>query len=73
MEERVNLGVTSEFAWYELTNMRDKLQSAVSNIDHLIAVIKQREKEQHEYIIHLRKQCDSLQVQVNTLREAKHG
>ena len=69
MSEHISYGVTSVFDWYELSNIASELGGMVARLQRVLKVIEQREKSQHEYIHHLRKQCDAVQVQLNRLRK----
>ncbi len=67
-DEHVTLGVTSDYAWYELTQIQTELKSMASRVEHLIAVIRAREDDQAQYVSHLKAQCSTLQARLNALR-----
>ena len=68
-DEHVTLGVTSEFAWYELTQVQNDLKSIAAKIEHLILVIRAREDEQAQYVAHLQAKCSTLQAKLNALHK----
>lgn len=69
MTERVSLGVTTDFDWYELTQIKAQLDMISSRVERLVNVIHEREREQHAYIAHLIKKSDNLQAKLNALLE----
>lgn len=69
MSEHVTLGVTSDFDWYELTQIKTQLESLTARIDRVIHVIQQREQEQNAYVVHLKQRGDKLQAKLNALLE----
>lgn len=64
-DEHITLGVTSDYAWYELTQVQNQLEAMSNQIEHLIAVIRAREDEQTQYVEHLQAKCSSLQKRLN--------
>lgn len=73
MSEHVSLGVTSDFDWYELTQIRTQLESLTSRIDRVIRVIQQREQEQNDYVVFLKQRGDKLQAKLNALLEKQNA
>lgn len=69
--EHITYGVTSDFDWYEITNIREQLNTLASRLDRVLAAAKQREENSHQYILHLRRQNDALQVKLNRLIESR--
>jgi phosphopantetheine adenylyltransferase len=69
MSEHVTLGVTSDFDWYELNQIKQQLDSLSSRVHRLLDVIQERERTQAEYVIYLKRQCDELRAQLNALRK----
>jgi hypothetical protein len=67
-DEHITLGVTSDYAWYELTQVQNQLKAMSNQIEHLIAVIRAREDDQAQYVSHLKAQCSTLQARLNALR-----
>jgi hypothetical protein len=64
-----SLGVTTDFDWYELTNVKNQLSSSLYHVERLIDVVRMREQSQHDYIIHLQRKNSELQTKLNTLLE----
>ena len=56
--EHITYGVTSDFDWYEITNIKEQLNTLASRLDRVLAAAKQREENSHQYILHLRRQND---------------
>ena len=73
MNEHVSLGVTSDFDWYELTQIKSQLESLTSRIDRVIRVIQQREQEQNDYVVFLKQRGDKLQAKLNALLEKQNA
>lgn len=73
MNEHVSLGVTSDFDWYELTQIKAQLESLTSRIDRVIRVIQQREQEQNDYVVFLKQRGDKLQAKLNALLEKQNA
>lgn len=69
MNEHVTLGVTSDFDWYELNQIKHQLDSLSSRVHRLIVATQERERTQSEYVVHLKRQCDELRAQLNALRK----
>ena len=65
--EHISYGVTSDFDWYEIANIKDQLTTIAARLDRVLAAAKQREENLHQYILHLRQQNDSLQAKINKL------
>ena len=65
--EHISHGVTSDFDWYEITNIKDQLNTIAARLDRVLAAAKQREENLHQYILHLRQQNDALQAKINKL------
>lgn len=73
MSEHVSLGVTSDFDWYELTQIRTQLESLTSRVDRVIHAAQQREQQQNEYVVFLKQRCDTLQAKLNALLEKQNA
>lgn len=69
MSEEITYGVTSDFDWYELTQIRSQLELLSARINRVIHVIEEREQTQAEYVVYLKQQCDQLRAQLNALRK----
>lgn len=69
MSEEITYGVTSDFDWYELTQIKSQLELLSARINRVIHVIKEREQTQAEYVVYLKQQCDQLRAQLNALRK----
>lgn len=69
--EHITYGVTSDFDWYEITTIKEQLNTLASRLDRVLAAAKQREENSHQYILHLRRQNDALQVKLNRLLESR--
>jgi len=67
VEEHVSYGVTSDFDWYEISNIKDQLNTIAARLDRVLAATRQREESANQYIIHLRAQNSALQVKINKL------
>lgn len=65
--EHISYGVTSDFDWYEIANIKDQLTTIAARLDRVLAAAKQREENLHQYILHLRQQNDALQAKINKL------
>lgn len=65
--EHISHGVTSDFDWYEIANIKDQLNTIAARLDRVLAAAKQREENLHQYILHLRQQNDALQAKINKL------
>ena len=63
--EHVTYGVTSDFDWYELVQVQNELTTLANRMDRLINAVRQRERTQHDYILHLRHKVDQLQARLN--------
>lgn len=68
-DEVVSMGVTDDFAWYELTRMREQAEALASRMQNMEKVLKRRSEEQHQYILHLQRKLDALRVEMNNLRK----
>jgi hypothetical protein len=68
MSEHTTLGVTSDFDWYELSQVKDQLASLSARVERVIAASQQREKDYSDYVIHLKQQNGKLQAKLNALR-----
>ena len=73
MSEHVSLGVTSDFDWYELTQVKNQLESLTSRVDRVIYAVQQRERQQNEYVVFLKQRADTLQAKVNALLEKQNA
>lgn len=69
MNEQVTLGVTSDFDWYELNQIKQQLDSLSVRVYRLINVIQERERTQTEYVVYLKRQCDELRAKLTALRK----
>ena len=69
--DHITYGVTSDFDWYEITNIKEQLNTLASRLDRVLAAAKQREENSHQYILYLRRQNDALQVKINRLLESR--
>lgn len=69
MSEEVTYGVTSDFDWYELTQIKSQLELLSARINRVIHVIEKREQTQTEYVVYLKRQADELRAQLNALRK----
>lgn len=67
--EHVTYGVTSDFDWYELVQLQNELTTLANRMDRLINAVRQRERTQHDYILHLRHKADQLQARLNEVVE----
>lgn len=52
-EENIYNGVTDDFAWYELSRMRVRLDEMVTMLDNLQNTLKARSVEQQSYMNYL--------------------
>jgi hypothetical protein len=52
-EETIYNGVTDDFAWYELSRMRVRLDEMVTMLDNLQNTLKARSVEQQSYMNYL--------------------
>ena len=52
-EEIISNGVTDDFAWYELSRMRVRLDEMVTMLDNLQDTLKARSAEQQSYMNYL--------------------
>ena len=52
-EEIISNGVTDDFAWYELSRMRVRLDEMVTMLDNLQNTLKARSVEQQSYMNYL--------------------
>ena len=52
-EETIYNGVTDDFAWYELSRMRVRLDEMVTMLDNLQNTLKARSVEQQSYMQYL--------------------
>ena len=52
-EEIISNGVTDDFAWYELSRMRVRLDEMVTMLDNLQDTLKARSVEQQSYMNYL--------------------
>lgn len=69
MSEHISYGVTTDFDWYELKVVSQELSILASRIERVIQASVKREETQHEWIVHLKKENDHLQAQLNALRK----
>ena len=72
-EERVSLGITPDFIWYESTQMRNDLNYAVSKnmnrFEHLVKVMEARHAENQKMITDLMNQVRDLKSKNKALDE----
>lgn len=73
MEEHVTNGVTTDFDWYEIALIKHQLKKVSEKLDQVLEAARMREHSSHQYIIHLRKQNDELQVKINRLIDAQEN
>ena len=60
-EEIISNGVTDDFAWYELSRMRVRLDEMVTMLDNLQNTLKARSVEQQSYMNYLEGKVRMLQ------------
>jgi hypothetical protein len=72
-DQVVSLGVTDDFAWYELTRMREQAEVLAGRMQNMEKILKRRSDEQQEYIVHLQRKLGALQAEINKLREVNHA
>jgi hypothetical protein len=60
-EEIISYGVTDDFAWYELSRMRVRLDEMVTMLENLQNTLKARSVEQQSYMNYLEAKVRMLQ------------
>jgi chaperonin cofactor prefoldin len=63
------MGVTDEFAWYELTRMRLQVTEVAERLRNLQKTLKEQSDAQHRYFAHLQRKLSDLQAENAKLRE----
>ena len=65
----VSLGVTDDFAWYELSKMREQANSLASRMENMERVLRQRSKDQQELFYHLESKLKDARSELAQLRK----
>jgi len=59
-DEYVSYGVTDDFAWYELTAMKNTLQQLASRFENMERILKARSSDHRRYVDYLESKIRSL-------------
>lgn len=64
-------GVTDQFAWYELSRMRDYAEGMVTRLKTLEDALKEQSEATQNYFSHLTRTIEKLEAANAQLQEAK--
>ena len=72
-EEIIANGVTDDFAWYELSRARDRLNEVTSILMDLEGTLKARSREVSSYTGYLERKVHMLKQEQEAQKEATNG
>ena len=70
--EVVSLGITDDYAWYELSRMKNQAIQLASRMENMERVLKRRSEEQYQYVQYLYGQLGEMQKRLNDVKEQAH-
>jgi hypothetical protein len=71
-KEVMSMGLTDDYAWYELSVMKNQAAQLASRMENMERVLKRRSEEQYQYVRYLERKMGELQKRLNEVKEQAH-
>ena len=67
--EVVSMGITDDYAWYELSVMKNQAMQLADRMGNMERVLKRRSEEQYQYAQYLQRKLGETQKRLNEVKE----